>query len=350
MIGLPETRLEIDDGPWDAFVASHPSGHFLQGSAWARVRSAHGWTVERTVVVGRDGALVAGAQVLLRRRLGGWIAYAPRGPVASAADPVWPVLLAALRDRYRRRVVVLRLEPHWTDAPGARSVLGESGLVEAAPIQPPSTLLLDLTLGPTALLAAMKPKWRYNIGLAERQGVVVEAGSADDFDTFEDLLHATARRHGIGERARGYHAEVAAAFGPAARLWVARASGRTLAAALIVHHGTTATYLYGASGDDDRQRMPGHAVQWAAITDACAAGMARYDFWGVPDGIGRSWAAGGDPDVVPPETGGLWGVWRFKRGFGGMVWRAVGTWDDVYAPLRYRAAGRIAAAMARGGA
>ncbi len=33
---------------------------------------------------------------------------------------------------------------------------------------------------------------------------------------------------------------------------------------------------------------------------------------------------------------GLWGVYRFKRGFGGRLVRTIGAWDLVYAPLRYR--------------
>ena len=36
------------------------------------------------------------------------------------------------------------------------------------------------------------------------------------------------------------------------------------------------------------------------------------------------------------RSDGLWGVYRFKRGFGGHLLRTVGPWDLVYAPFRYR--------------
>lgn len=337
------------DDRWDAFVAGHPNGHLLQSSAWGRLRAAQGWRVERTALVDGAGTIVAGAQALVRRRLGGAVAYVPRGPVVDPCHPAWPALLDALRSRHRRRAVALRLEPHWTDAPDARTALQRAGLRPGPALQPPSTLVLDLSVGPEALLAAMKPKCRYNIGLAARSGVTVSTGTAADLGVFEDLLHVTARRHGIGERPRGYHAAVARAFGAAAHLYLARAEGRVLAAALVIHHGPTATYLYGASSDAERHRMPGHAVQWAAISAAAAAGLTRYDFWGVPDAVGRAWADGDDPDAVPPGSGGLWGVWRFKRGFGGQVWRAVGAFDDVYAPLRYAIGARLAAGRRPGG-
>ncbi|MGC9336318.1 MAG: peptidoglycan bridge formation glycyltransferase FemA/FemB family protein, partial [Anaerolineae bacterium] len=32
----------------------------------------------------------------------------------------------------------------------------------------------------------------------------------------------------------------------------------------------------------------------------------------------------------------LWGVYRFKRGFGGRLVRTIGAWDLVYASLRYK--------------
>jgi lipid II:glycine glycyltransferase (peptidoglycan interpeptide bridge formation enzyme) len=33
---------------------------------------------------------------------------------------------------------------------------------------------------------------------------------------------------------------------------------------------------------------------------------------------------------------GLWGVYRFKRGFGGGVVRTIGAWDRVYQPALYQ--------------
>jgi lipid II:glycine glycyltransferase (peptidoglycan interpeptide bridge formation enzyme) len=36
------------------------------------------------------------------------------------------------------------------------------------------------------------------------------------------------------------------------------------------------------------------------------------------------------------RSDGLWGVYRFKRGFGGRLKRAAGPWDRVYNPLLYQ--------------
>lgn len=351
-----------DDAAWDAFVAGHPSGHCLQSSAWGRVRAAQGWEVRRVVVdagttsaAGGDAAPgrparapIAGAQLLVRRRLGGAVAYVPRGPVCAPLDPAWPALRAALR-AVARDCVAVRVEPHWPDDPATREWLTDAGLRPADPVQPPSTVRVDLARGEDAILAGMKQKWRYNVRLAEKSGVVVTEGGAEDLDVLERLVHATAARQGIGSRPAGYHAAVWRAFnrpprvpGVAAHVYVARWGDAPLAAILVVHFGDTATYLYGGSSGAERQRMPNHLLQWEALRRAAAAGLRWYDFWGIPDAIGRAAASGIAPDAVPAGAGDLWGVWGFKRGFGGSVWRSVGAWDDVLAPTRYALGSAVA--------
>ena len=95
--------------------------------------------------------------------------------------------------------------------------------------------------------------------------------------------------------------------------------------------GCRAWYMYGASSDEHRNRMPNHLLQWEAIGWAKEKGCLTYDLWGIPDE---------DEEVLEREflkrSGGLWGVYRFKRGFGGRVVRFLGAYDYIYSPLLYR--------------
>ena len=90
-------------------------------------------------------------------------------------------------------------------------------------------------------------------------------------------------------------------------------------------------YMYGASSDEHRNLMPTYLLQWEAMLWAREQGCRSYDLWGVPDE---------DEETLEAEftqrSDGLWGVYRFKRGFGGRLVRTAGAWDLVYAPLRYR--------------
>ena len=81
-------------------------------------------------------------------------------------------------------------------------------------------------------------------------------------------------------------------------------------------------------GNDDRNLMPNHLLQWETMRWARANGCTAYDLWGVPDEVGID----ADAPIPDPATG-LWGVWRFKRGFGGRVVRYAGAWDRLAAPM-----------------
>ena len=96
-------------------------------------------------------------------------------------------------------------------------------------------------------------------------------------------------------------------------------------------HGDTAWYFYGASTDEERNRMPTYLLQWKAIQWAKGKGCKVYDLWGVPDYPENELEEG-----FLDRSDGLWGVYRFKRGFGGQLQRTIGAWDRVYQPLVYK--------------
>ena len=96
--------------------------------------------------------------------------------------------------------------------------------------------------------------------------------------------------------------------------------------------GWRAWYFYGASADQRRELMAPYLLQWEAMRWARLRGCTEYDLWGIPDASEVELEA-----QFAARTDGLWGVYRFKRGFGGRICRAAGPWDRVYHPTMYRA-------------
>ncbi|MFN8426455.1 MAG: peptidoglycan bridge formation glycyltransferase FemA/FemB family protein [Anaerolineales bacterium] len=111
---------------------------------------------------------------------------------------------------------------------------------------------------------------------------------------------------------------------------LAEYEGKPLAALFVARNGNRAYYLYGASTDEERNRMPTYLLQWEAMKWAKARGCEEYDLWGVPDEDEATLEAN-----FETRHDGLWGVYRFKRGFGGELKRAVQALDRVYNPLLY---------------
>ncbi len=282
---------------WNQFVIEHgpQSGSFLQSWGWGQFQASLGKEIKRT----------EHAQ-LIRHELGlgmhYW--YVGRGAMVKAPDDAVFLRFDLASERMQ----------HSTPDP-IRSA--------AHFVQPPTTLLLDLMKSEEQLLAQMHEKTRYNIRVGERHGIVVDTGTIEEFLT---LMHETSARDKFRAHPDAYYRKMLGDHGdPDLKIFlrVARAEGKPLAAAIVCDFGDRRTYLHGASRYEDRAMMAPYVLQWELIKEAKAKGMRAYDFWGI-----ASSESSHDP---------LFGVTRFKRGFGGEVLRYPSTIDLILKPWHYRA-------------
>jgi lipid II:glycine glycyltransferase (peptidoglycan interpeptide bridge formation enzyme) len=313
----------------------------LQTTNWARLKNRFGWTSHR-VWLRQDGQLVAGAQVLYRSAAVGLVkmAYIPHGPLVDWDDEEQVTILLNQIDHsvYERGASILKMEPLlWqseaTSAKWAAICQQHNLLPNTDTIQPPNTILVDLRPSPDEILANMKQKTRYNIRLAAKKDVTVRQGGLKDIAIFNKLMRQTGERDQFGVHTPMYYHAAFEIFAPTNQvaLFLAEYEGRPLAGVMVFVLGDTAAYLYGASSNEERQRMPTYAVQWAAIEWAKARGCHWYDLWGVPDAPEDELEAN-----FTDRHDGLWGVYRFKRGFGGQIQRTIGASDRSYNKLVYK--------------
>ena len=317
---------------WDLYLSRFPEAHLLQSSAWGDLKSNFGWRVVRL-----NGAN-AGAQILFRRLpLGFKLAYIPKGPLGEPDEGFWQQVDRRCR---QERAVFLKVEPDcWQSFEGELPEKYRKDCPKNPPtgfilspesIQPPRTLVVGLDADDDTLLGRMKQKTRYNIHLSRKKGVVVR--QSDDIGLFHNLSLITGERDRFGVHSLDYYRQAYELFHPvgACQLLVAEYQSEPLAAVIVFAYGWRAWYFYGASSNAHRERMPNYLLQWEAIRWARAQGCKEYDLWGVPD---ESLAK--LEDHFNERSDGLWGVYRFKRGFGGELRRAAGPWDRIYIPWLY---------------
>lgn len=320
---------ESDRERWDTFVADSPFGHVFQSWAWGDLQKGLGAQPVRIAAVAPDGRISGCVQALVFDTGSRVFAYVPRGPVvdpddvflrASLVDAVVGVSEAAGAD-------LVRLEPQWEWSPTLAEWF-EQRRFAAAPqhIMPPRTIVVDLTPSSDAIWNAFRSNTRNRIRLAEKRGVTVRVGTAEDMATFVRLLDETNARHGLrpGRPDQYYLAAQHFGDGHRMRLFLASAAGVDLAGIVVFAWGSTATYLWGASAgsDEARQLNPNQLLHWAAMQWARKRGCLRYDLFGVPDHGETVLEA-----EYGRQTGGWWNLYRFKRGFGGRVHRHLGTLD-----------------------
>ena len=313
---------------WNQFLSTQPNAHLLQTGEWGELKSAFGWKPVRIIC----GSV--GVQILFRKLpLGFSVGYIPKLAVNSKqsafSQELWREIDLVCR---QNRAIFLKLEPDLLQDAGPNQLPITNYQLRMSPhnIQPPHTIIVDIKDSEEEILARMKQKTRYNIRLAEKKAVTVRAW--DDIEAFHNMMIFTGKRDGFGVHSCEYYQRVYDLLHPRqmGELLLAEYEDKPLAALFVAQNGNRAYYLYGASTDEERNRMPTYLLQWEAMKWAKARGCEEYDLWGVPDEEEATLEAN-----FETRHDGLWGVYRFKRGFGGELKRAVQAMDRVYNPLLY---------------
>lgn len=312
---------EVTLSEWNHFLTKFPNAHLLQMGEWGELKNNFGWEPVRVISVD------VGAQILFRKLpLGFTIAYMPKVP----SDQFWQEVDSICK---KNRAVFLKIEPDmWEDATTISQLPIPNYQLRTSPhnIQPPRTIIVDINASEEDILARMKPKCRYNIRLAEKKGVTVRTW--DDVSAFHEMMIVTGGRDGFGVHSKEYYQRAYELFHPkgTCELLLAEYEGKPLTSLMVFANGKRAWYVYGASNNEERNRMPTYLLQWEAIRWAKARGCEEYDLWGVPDENEETLEA-----QFESRHDGLWGVYRFKRGFGGQIKRAAQALDRVYNPFLY---------------
>lgn len=338
--------------------------HFLQSSFWAEFKSHHGWKKYLFYIELKDSnffedgiyplsVLVRSFKTIIS------LAYIPLAPelilksnnfqfeelkekeITSEYLEIVKKSAHYIKNSIQNNILFLRFDPPliYTDDENLNvkdsdrrdfaKLCRKMHLKKAAnDIQPPDTVLLNLEPDAEKLLANMKSKWRYNIRLAEKKNVKIECHKEGGIDIFYKLYEETSKRDGIALHSKSYYqdlfetAEKMKALdssNPKISMYIATFDNEPLAAIITLFSSKEAVYLYGASSNKHRNLMPAYLLQWTAIQDAKNYGCRTYDFYGIPP--------------TDDEHHPMYGLYRFKTGFGGRIVHRAGSIDVIFSPL-----------------
>ena len=329
---------------WDSLVTASPGGgHALQSFTWGEFKENHGWKPLR-LTFHRDGEVAGTAQFLLYNTLPvpGRLMYAPKGPWIDWDDPE---AARAFFDGVKRialenNVHTIKIEPEASRHEiEPKNTLEKIGFHHARyDLNFADTIVMDISPSEEGLMEGMTGKkgknTRYNIRVAGRKGVTVYR--PEDFEwAFEKLWgwmqELSERREGFHLiRPREYLHEAARRLWDAdqGRFFAAEHEGDTLAIAYFFDLGDKLWYMYSGSTSHKQNLNPAYLLQWEAIRWAKERGITYYDMVSVP------------PPGQRDESHPAYGVYRFKKGFGGEILEFIGCMDLPVKP-------RLAAAWYR---
>jgi len=315
----------------EEFMQRHPKGNFAQSRLWGKQKPMWKWEA----LISRDarGEIRGAMSVLIRKMpgLGRNLLYSCRGPVCDPADTetLRDLLDGARTLAKEYKAYCIKIDP---DVPSSNTEFTKfltdygfrlkSGGKNFEAIQPRYVFRLNVEgKSEEEIQAGFHQKWRYNIRVAERKGVEVKICGKEQIPAFADLMLTTGVRDGFVTRQPEYFAAMLDNLGEHARLYMAFWEGKPIAGTLAIHYGDKVWYLYGASSNEHRNLMPNYLLQWRMIQWAVETGCRIYDFRGVSGDVS--------------EDNPLYGLYRFKQGFGGEFTEFVGELDYVVSPAVY---------------
>lgn len=316
------------------FLESHERCNFQQSLEWAEVKKPN-WIPEVILAEDEDKNIIGALCVWIRKiPIFGNIMYASRGPVCEIHDVavMKQITEGAKQLAKKYHAIVLRIEP---DIESEDQVfrdlainLGYQIKDDAKDfmdeIQPRYVFRLDIKdKTEEQVMAGFHQKWRYNIRLATKKGVVVKEGTREDLKEFHKIMVETGARDGFIIRPLSYFEKMYDNLAPNhMKLLMAYYEDKPISGVIPIFYGNKTWYLYGASSNEHRNLMPNYLLQWEMIKMAIARKDDVYDFRGVSG--------------IVDETHPQYGLYRFKKGFGGKFTEFIGEIYIPYRPFTYK--------------
>lgn len=309
---------------WENLTKTNKASGYMQSFLWTELQNLLGWETFKIGIFNKNklvgGAIIAKYSHFKNKS----VICIPEGPVLPYGQPETEEIFQKLIGEIDKiaNLTGKKLTSHLSIEPKLTEVPAYFSRFQKAPIdqQPLRTLMIDLRLSEGQILQQMKPKGRYNIKVAEKHRVeVVRTGVQDGLKDFLKLYRLFIKRSGFEGKDDSYFESLAYVLPElnSANFYFAKKDNQTLAAALIIYYGDTATFLFGASSERNRQLMASYLLHWEIIKQAKQKGCIWYDFYGLAPGreiTSHPW----------------YGFSVFKKKFGGKQIDYIGAYDFVY--------------------
>ena len=284
-----------DKGRYNEFLFNSKYKDILQSWEWGEVKSKFKWRAERLGFF-KNSQLVGTVQILERKLPFGFsLFYAPRGPVIDWQDlglvkEIIPALIHNFKQKSEnKKVLFLRLEPPAERNEALPAILKGCGLKEYfKTVQPPSTLLIDLTLSEDGLIKKFRRTARNLIHRSEKEGISLEVLTDGEVTSpalkgFYNFYRLTGKRFSFPLRPYKQFSILAKEMAESGiRLYIAKIRGLVLAYGIVLFCKDRAAYIWGGTGrHKEYSKFFNYGYIWEMLKDLKKAGLKTFDFWGL---------------------------------------------------------------------
>lgn len=282
----------VDEQTWCQILQEFDDANVYQTWAYTAVTSGRNMS---HLILRKNGDIVAVAQARIAKLpvINVGIAYIRWGPLwrrraTEANAETFRQAVRALRNEFScKRGLVLRLFPiiHDDDPPYLSAILAEEGFSLTCEETRSRTILMDLTPPLEVLRQGMKPHWKRELKLAERNALEVIEGTDDAlFATFIDMYREMVSRKKFVEGNDVNQFRLMQSQLPHTlkmKIMLCKSSAGVCAGLVCGAIGKTALYLFGATSNIGMKSNGSYLLHWKLIENLKKEGHTVYDLNGI---------------------------------------------------------------------
>ena len=321
-IKTAENRIE-----WDGFVSAQTESNFLQSWDFYEFHASRGKKIVRKLVE-EDGKIIgAYAGVVETAKRGTYMAIAG-GPIIDFKNKklVKAVFDDIKKEGQNHHCVFVRVRPQLELSDKSLGLMRELGLKKAPMyLSVEYAGILDLTKSEEEILANASQGFRRKLRKAEKNDIVLE--TSKDVSCMKDFCELE-EKHAARQKYVAFSKDFltkqfeAFAKNDEVIMYIAKKDGEILAMNFMIFYGPEASYHYGVSSDLGTKYSAAPLLHMAAMKEARARKMIRYNLWGI---------------VGTDETSHrFYGVSEFKRSFGCEELKYTPAHDLILNPYKYQ--------------
>lgn len=301
---MPIAKSNEDLERYNEFVRNSSYGRPMQDMKWSKVKE--NWTSDYIYIEENKQIIAAMSVIGIKNPNGKYFLYAPRGPVCDFRnyDLVDSLIKEAevLKDKYD--AFLLRMDPEVEFDEKAiyeyqkrNYEVRTFGTDPHSFTQPRYNMILAVTgMSEDELFESFSSSTRRNIRKSYRNDIrTIQETNDKSLDTFYELTKIMAERQEIGHRPKEYFKRLIDNMDGV--IFTSYFEDKALSASILIPYNNKVYYLYAASSNEMRNKMPNFNMIWEEIKWCRDNGYDYFDF-------------GGTFSLDSKD-----GLYRFKEGF-----------------------------------
>lgn len=284
---MPIVNNDQDLKRYNDFIRNSEYARPMQDTNWSKIKS--NWTHDFVYLEENKQIIAAMSVIGIKNTNGKHFLYAPRGPVCDFKDTklVEALIKEAepLREKYD--AFLLRMDPELNfdeklvyDYRKMGYDFRSVGIDTHAFTQPRYNMIIDLSSqDEDEIFESFSSKGRYNIRKSIRAGIkTICKTDEESLDIFYELTKIMAERQGIGHRPKDYYERLIKYLD--GKIFLSYFEDNPLSASLLIPYGNKVYYLYAASSNEMRNKMPNYNMIWEEIKWCLENGYEYLDLGG----------------------------------------------------------------------